>query len=206
MKNRQAAESSGSCSDPGEAVDGRRMRSSRNRSDIVRAMHALIRNGVMSPSAAAVADAAGVSLRTVFRHFDDMDTLYREMTAIVEADVRPMLQKPLVGASWRERLEEFLDRRTDIFERILPYRIAGSLRRFSSAFLMEDHNRFIRAERSALLSVLPKRVSGDAKLCRALEMATGFQAWRRLRQDQTLSIQDAKEVVAFTVERLLAGY
>lgn len=187
------------------AVDGRRLRSTRSRSEIVRAMHALIRDGDMSPSAARVADAAGVSLRTVFRHFDDMDALYREMTAIVEAEVTPFLQRPLEGDAWRDRLQELLVRRIEIFERIMPHKVAGSLRRFTSTFLKEDHERFIRIERATLLQVLPGHVSADAILASALETATGFEAWRRMRQDQHLSVSDARDVLMFTVDRLLAG-
>ena len=36
----------------------------------------LIEGGDLMPSAARVAEEAGVGLRTVFRHFDDMDSLY----------------------------------------------------------------------------------------------------------------------------------
>lgn len=164
----------------------------------------LVMEGDMSPSAARVAEEAGVSMRTVFRHFEDMDTLYREMAAIVEAEIRPLAEQTLAGATWNERLQHLLERRTEIFERIMPFRISGSLRRFSSKYLMEDYTRFIRMERNTLRAVLPTRVTSDAVLFGALEMATGFQSWRRLRQDQKLSRRDAQEVIAFTVGCLLA--
>ena len=204
MKGAGAAATARGTEHVDEVADGRRLRSSRSRAEIVRAMHALIGAGDLSPSAARVAEAAGVSLRTVFRHFDDMDSLYREMSIIVEAEVKPILQRPLQGKTWRERLDELLARRTEIFERVLPHKVAGSLRRFSSAYLMQDYERFIRLERKTLQEVLPPKVTANAKLFHALEMATGFQAWRRMRQDQKLSIKDAREVMMFTVERLLA--
>ncbi|MFZ4603291.1 MAG: TetR/AcrR family transcriptional regulator [Caulobacterales bacterium] len=187
-----------------EAVDGRRARSSRSRAEIIRAMIDIIREGDLSPSAARVAEVAGVSLRTVFRHFDDVDSLYREMTAIVEQEVRPLASLPIEGRTWRERLDCMLERRLNIFERIAPFRVAGSLRRYSSTFLMEDHQRFIRLERASLIEVLPKKVVGDATLLNALELASGFQAWRRLRQDQMLSVDEARAAILLTVESLLA--
>ena len=73
------------------ASDGRRQRSERSRKDIVAAMFKLIRAGEMNPGAAQVAEAAGVSLRTVFRHFDEMDILYREIAALMEAEVLPIV-------------------------------------------------------------------------------------------------------------------
>lgn len=158
----------------------------------------------MSPSAARIAEFAGVSLRTVFRHFDDVDSLYREMTAMVEEEVRPLATRPIEGKNWRERLDFLLDRRMSIFEHVAPFRTAGSLRRFSSTYLMEDHQRFIGIERKTLLEVLPKTISSNPTLVSALELATGFQAWRRLRQDQKLSVRDARAAILLTVERLIA--
>lgn len=187
-----------------DVADGRLLRSSRSRTEIIRAMMDIIREGDMSPSAARIAELAGVSLRTVFRHFDDVDSLYREMTAIVEDEVRPLATSPIEGKTWRERLDFLLDRRIQIFEHIAPFRISGSLRRFSSEYLMKDHQRFISIERATLLEVLPKKVTSRDTLLNALELATGFQAWRRLRQDQKLSVRDARAAIFFTVEKLLA--
>ena len=68
-------------------VDGRRRRSVRSRQRIVEALLGLIRDGEMHPSAAQVAQKAGVSLRTVFRHFEDMESLNREMGAIIEDEI-----------------------------------------------------------------------------------------------------------------------
>lgn len=42
----------------------------------------LVREGDISPSAELVAARADVGLRTVFRHFKDLDSLYREMSAV----------------------------------------------------------------------------------------------------------------------------
>jgi hypothetical protein len=45
----------------------------------------------------------------------------------------------------------------------------------------------------------------DTVLFAAIEMTVGFQAWRRLRQDQNLSPKEALEVLRLTVEKLVAG-
>lgn len=185
--------------------DGRRQRSSRSREQIVRAMIELIRAGEMQPAAARVAEKANVGLRTVFRHFEEMDTLNREISAIVEAEILPLVEKPFEGKTWRIQMDELLERRAHIYERVMPLKIAGSLQRFRSHFLMEDYNRFLRMERQGLKRVLPAKIVNDAVLFSAIEMATGFQAWRRLRHDQRLSVTDALKVLRFAVERLVAG-
>lgn len=186
-------------------ADGRRQRSNRSREAIVLAMIDLIRAGEMSPAAARVAEKANVGLRTVFRHFEEMDTLNREISAIVEAEIMPLIEKPFAGKTWRQQLGDLLDRRAQIYERIMPLKIAGSLQRFRSKFLMDDYNRFLKMERHGLKRVLPQKIMDDAVLFSAIELATGFQAWRRLRHDQGLSAKDALAVLRFTVDRLLAG-
>lgn len=165
----------------------------------------LIRAGEVSPAAARVAEKAKVGLRTVFRHFEEMDVLNREISAIVEAEILPLVEKPFEGRNWRLQLNELVERRAHIYERIMPLKVAGNLQRFRSRFLMEDYNRFLRMEREGLRRVLPQKIMSDAVLFAAIEMTVGFQAWRRLRQDQNLSPKEALEVLRLTVEKLVAG-
>lgn len=194
-----------SAREPEVEEDGRRQRSNRSREQIVHAMIELIRGGEMTPAAARVAEKAQVGLRTVFRHFEEMDTLNQEISAIVAAEILPLVEKPFEGATWRAQLEELLERRAHIYERVMPLKIAGSLQRFRSKFLMEDYLRFLKMERAGLKRVLPPKIANDTVLFHAIEMAVGFQTWRRLRQDQNLSPKDALGVVRYTVDKLVAG-
>jgi len=188
-----------------EEADGRRQRSTRSRERIVHAMIELIRAGEMSPAAARVAEKANVGLRTVFRHFEEMETLNREISAIVAAEIIPLVERPFEGKGWRAQFDDLLGRRAHIYERVLPLKVAGALQRFRSQFLMDDYNRFLRMEREGLKRVLPQKVMNDKTLFQAIEMVTSFETWRRLRQDQGLSTKDALGVVRFTVDRLLGG-
>ena len=70
-------------SDDSDAIefrpDGRSLRRERNRQRVIEALIELIREGEHAPGAAAIADRAGVSHRSVFRYFDDMGDLVREV-------------------------------------------------------------------------------------------------------------------------------
>src|SRR5690349_22289922 len=61
------------------ALDGRVRRGERSRDAIVGALFDLIGGGVLQPTAQQVADRAGVGIRSVFRHFTEMDSLYAAM-------------------------------------------------------------------------------------------------------------------------------
>jgi AcrR family transcriptional regulator len=58
-----------------QRLDGRRARREQNVDAVVEAMLDLLGEGNLNPGAAVVAERSGVSLRSVFRYFDDMDSL-----------------------------------------------------------------------------------------------------------------------------------
>ena len=176
-------------------LDGRRARSRSSRSKIVEAMLHLVGNGDVAPSAVRVADIAGVGLRTVFRHFDDMDALYREMSAVIEERVLPIIAQPLTGSNWKAKMSEIADRRAIVFETILPYRISANLKRFQSSYLMQDYQRLLKAEADGIEVLLPESVKKDTVGMRGLNVILSFQTWRLLRHDQGLTNDDARHVI-----------
>jgi AcrR family transcriptional regulator len=187
-----------------EELDGRRRRGSTSRARIVDAMLQLIREGTVTPGAAKVADLAGVSLRTVFRHFEEMDSLYKEIAESIQARVLPAFFRPYSAEAWNEKLLELLDRRIELYEAILPFKISGDLRRYQSSYLANDYSQHLMLEKMSLESVLPPELGGDTVLLHALRAAMGFQGWRILRHDLELDIPGARTALMRTVESLLA--
>ena len=184
--------------------DGRRHRSDRSRRRIIEALFDLIGEGDMSPSAVSVAARADVGLRTVFRHFEDMDSIYDEMTAELSEAVMPKLKAPFVSSTWRERLMESVERRADIYEMVFPMKVCMSLRRFQSDFIKTQHEQDVALERSTLKAILPKEIVSNRTLFSALETTLAFTTWRRLRQDQNLSVESAKDAMQLILAGLIA--
>lgn len=188
-----------------ESEDGRKRRSERSREQIIEAMFELVAQGELDPGAARIAEVANVSLRTVFRHFEEVDGLYQEMNRRVKAEVMPIVKAPFNSTNWRDTVLELVGRRSEVFERIMPYRVCGSIRRFRSAYLMQGHQDFVAMERSILDSVLPEEIRSDVVLEAAFDSVLGFDTWRRLRQDRGLSVEDARAAMRKLVEALLAS-
>lgn len=184
--------------------DGRRQRSDRSRRRIIEAMFDLISEGHMSPSAVSVAERANVGLRTVFRHFEDMDSIYDDMTAELTEAVMPKIIAPYEATTWRARLMECVDRRADVYEMVFPMRVCMALRRFQSKFLGEQYERDTKLARSSLKSLLPKAVTSDRDLFGAIEAVLDFSTWRQLRQDQNRSAESAKASIRLMIEGLIA--
>jgi AcrR family transcriptional regulator len=185
-----------------EISDGRRRRGQDNRARIVAAMIALVGEGEVAPRAEQVASRADVGLRTVFRHFQDMDSLYREMSKAIEAELRAIVDPPLKAADWPGRLRELIDRRARAFERIAPFRRAAEAFRHRSKFLGQDYARLVVTLRQVLTREAPPRVLADREAFEAMDLVMSFEAWSRLRREQGLSPEAAKAVIAKAVDKL----
>jgi len=173
--------------------DGRRQRSQASRAKIIAALMELIEAGDTSPSAARVAKRAGVGLRSVFRHFDDMDSLYSEIDNILNEQWAPVLSKPFKSDDWPEQLIELVERRAKLNEATYPYRVMTSMARFRSELLMSNYKRLLKYEKGVLNAILPKSVQKDRPRGRAILLATSFDSWRLFRQDEGMS---NKQVIA----------
>lgn len=183
--------------------DGRVRRGARSRQTIVDALLELIGGGVPAPTAQQVADRAGVGIRTVFRHFSEMEGLYRSMDAWVEAEARPLLNVEPAKGGVEERARGLVRQRALFFERIAPYKRSGDVLRVRSPFLQERHANLQRVLRTDLLRWLPELSRSAADVAQAIELATSFEAWDRLRTDQKLGPKQAIAVVERTLLALL---
>lgn len=188
-----------------DQTDGRRRRSAQSRIAIVDAMFALIGEGDLRPSAQRVADRAGVGIRTVFRHFDEMDRLYAEMNARLRETLAPLLAGAGPTGGLSKRARDLVATRCDAYERMGPFKRSANLHRQSSPFLQKTHRAMVRDMRADLDRWLPELESVPARLSNAFEAAVSFEAWDRLRTDQKLSQKDTREAIETLVEALVAA-
>lgn len=184
-------------------TDGRRQRSEVSRERIVQALLELIEAGNVAPLAEDVAKQAGVGLRTVFRHFDNMESLYRQIDAAITAEVLPIVEVPIASGPWRMQIKDMIGRRIRVFERIMPFKTAADVHRHISPFLDAQMTMFARAERGMLTAILPDDVRKDAELVEGLDLLLSFETWRRLRRDQKLSLTKARRALDRLVTALV---
>ena len=187
-----------------EDADGRKHRSQKSQARIVNAMLELVAQGNLEPSADQIADIAKVGRRSVFRHFKDMDTLYREMTDSIAATMGSIVLQPFQAADWAGRVIELVDRRAVGFEKMKPFLLAGQVHRHRSPYLKASHAQFVQMLRQILLGLLPKEIARNADLVDALDMLLSFESWSRLRDDQGLGIAKAKRVLKAAIQSMLS--
>lgn len=184
-------------------TDGRRLRSRDSKRKIVAAMLELVREGIIAPTAEEVAQRANVGLRTVFRRFKDMESLYAEMSVAINEKVEPLIDHKPDHEDWRRNFAQLLERRLQVYEIIRPYRVAADALRFQSDILRNRHRQIVREERERLISSLPEFLLEDTTLIEGLNAALSFDMWNQLRDDQKLDVPEATEVIQRIVSRLL---
>ena len=201
QKTPAAAQSAPSpASDPS---DGRFDRSIKTRAKIVTAFIDLVGSGNPAPTAEQIAVHAKVGLRTVFRHFDDMETLEREITSSLDAVMMPLALKPLTAVGWQARLIESIERRCEIFDRIAPYHVAAQMRVHESAYIRAQVARAAALQREGLKQVLPATLVEDQPLFEAVALLVSVDAWVRLRSLQGLSASLATDTIKRAIQKLV---
>ena len=183
--------------------DGRVNRSTLTRKKIVAALTELVNEGFLSPTAEQVSQRAEIGLRTVFRHFDDMNSLYSEIIGDLKTRAEPVLNVRLVGNSWQEKLMHTIDLRAQFFDQIAAIYLSAQVHRHNSSLITENLARDVTQMREIIRRILPAVVKNNSVLFEALDLLMSLDAWVRLRRDQQLSADQALSVVRLGVKSLL---
>ena len=187
----------------GNVTDGRVARSERSRELIAAALYELVGEGFLEPTAEQVALRAGVGLRTVFRLFSDMDSLFGTVNERLMSELAPMIRAvPQEGEGLAVRAHALVDERVAIYERFAPYLRCTAELRSRSTYLEKRRRVDAGRLRARLLQWLPELCEARSELLEALDQATSFEAWDRLRSDQRLSRARSRAAMALTVDAL----
>ncbi len=183
--------------------DGRLLRTERSRQSIANAVFLLVGEGNLAPTAQQVADRAGVGVRSVFRHFTDMEALYATVDARLLDELAPLLAPRPPEGPLEERARALVAHRALLFERIAPYKRSSNLMRWRSRYLTRQHRRLVTELRRSLLQWLTELDDAPLETVEALDQATSYEAWDRLRNDQGLGRARAQRTMERAVLALL---
>lgn len=186
-------------------ADGRRARSVVSRSRIIKAIVELVAEGDPDPSATTVAERTGISLRTVFRHFEEKDSILHAIDDLLVAAYQPVFAAPYRSDGWKDRLFELIERRCAVNEAAAIFRISAVMERYRSPFVAEKYRRLYAAEKRMVDAVLPTELQTSTNAGREVLIACSFDSWRLLRQDEELSadqtIAAIKQLISQILER-----
>jgi AcrR family transcriptional regulator len=187
--------------------DGRRLRRKLNRDAVLEALLALFRDGVYQPSTAEIAHRAGISPRSLFRYFSDVEDLHR-------AALNRQLQRalPLVelgtepGEPTAVKIASVVQARARLYEEMAPAARAmraASHRHQQLGRELRRNRAFMRDQLQAVFQPELTRF-GDAGLP-AIDIMCSFETYELLRFDQRLSRARTEAVLTAALGALLAA-
>lgn len=188
-------------------VDGRVERTAATRRKILAVTRLLILEGKIDPTASDIADAAGITTRTLFRHFPDMAALHRCFIEDTEQSATLVMDEPFPDGTpeqWQHLLDVVIRRRARVYESLLPLYISTIWSRYRAHSQNGKFRQGITRRRKRLRQVLPNRITEDPVTFEAIDGILGIEYWISLRRDQRLSVERATSVVRLAVEKLTA--
>jgi AcrR family transcriptional regulator len=193
---------------PSSSLDGRRLRSERTKQSIMEAYIELLRERPEIPTAAEIAARAGISTRSVFERFIDLQGLSLATVDHAFAMGEAQAVARNIDGDRQTRVRSHVETRAQTCEHWLPiWRVViANLGRLDA---LRERVRFIRqaiVKRMELmyrpeLEGLPAQERRDLLI--TLEALIDFESWGRMRESHGLSFDDACSVWMRVIDRLL---
>ena len=190
------------------STDGRVLRGAKTRTAIVEALFELFKQGIYTPTTKQIAEQAQTSVRSIFQHFEDMETLYADLVAVQTVRITPLVGSLTADGSLEQRLAELQVQRGQLFEMVSPARHALATRPSNSELITKRLNDLSAELRDQLLSQFAAELSvadtqSAADSVEWLDLLWSFESWDRLRNMQHLSVEEAGRSLCAATLRVL---
>ena len=185
--------------------DGRRQRSERSQVAIVEAALTLISEEKLVPTAQQVADRAGVSIRSFFRHFADMDALFLTADEMLRTSYEALFAVSDRSGPLSERISRAIDLYGKAFDELNELILCTHAVAWRFPSLQERYAYHQKRLRDELELWLPEVAVSPRSRREAIHAVTSFEMWHRLRTHQRLSQNSSHAIIQELVTGLLAA-
>ena len=186
-----------------EAVDGRRARSERSKQAIIDATLALMEEGNLIPTAQQISDKAGVGIRSFFRHFDDMETLFATIDDSIRDTNVAIFTSGDRDGTLEERILHAVEKHGEGYENRRNMILSTSAQLWRSQTLRKNYAHYQRVLRKDLDDWLPELKQLSRGQRDAVDAIASFEMWHRLRYHQGLGKQAAIDVLVGLLSSLI---
>jgi AcrR family transcriptional regulator len=183
--------------------DGRRKRSERSRQAIITSLLELIGEGILVPTAQQVSERAGVGIRSVFRHFSDMESLFGIADQINRENFQGLFAGGDRNGSLEERLQHAVEQHALAYESISNFFLSVKAQMWRFAILQEQYSMAQRQIRKDLDDWLPEIKALPASRREMVDAIASFETWHRLRNQQGQSREASTKILSETLCALI---
>jgi AcrR family transcriptional regulator len=187
--------------------DGRNRRAAETRRKIIAAAKAMISETSTAPTVVAVAKRADVSVRSVFQHFGDVESLFVTVLDSVRNDL--VIPPPTPSSQpLSARIAAVVDNLAQLFDKVVPLRVAAGQFATHPAIIERAQASKQQLREATFEAFAPEfaALSEQAReqLADAIGAALSLDAWIVLRRRDGLSFERAAAVWRLTLMALLA--
>lgn len=193
----------------GAAEDGRHARRDRNRLAVVDAMLSLYATGNLDPSSDEIAERAGLSPRSLFRYFEDLDDLVRVAISRQHERLLPMAGLDVSCAGpLSSRVSRLVAQRIRLFDRIGSVGIVSRVRAPFQPLIASElaiSRSFLRRQLEQLFApeLAQRGATGAASAIAVIDVLTSFESLHLMRDDQQLDGAHVESALVDAITRLL---
>lgn len=191
-----------------QATDGRRARGERTRLRVLEALLALVETGELRPTAQEVASRAGVALRTVYHHFEDVEALRRVALDLQFSRHVEILQSLDPASDLEDRVHAVARQLRKLFEAVTPIRRATMFDEHNSSAMAEGlrSSHLVRRNHvtKSFAPEIARRKDEGRTLVDALDAATSWANWHYVRTILERTPLAAEKVLVLSMRDLLA--
>ncbi len=180
-------------------TDGRRQRGARNRQAIIDATLAIIAEGCLAPTAQLISERAGITIRSLFRHFLDMETLFAATNTEVRKRAAGTFSRGVPAGSLEERARQVLKRYCEGYEREQNIILMTKAQSWRYHVLRDNYVRLQEELRLTLEGWVPEILELSTANRELVHAVASFEMWHRLHILQGLSQADVVEIMAAEV-------
>ena len=188
-----------------QSSDGRRQRSERSQVAIIEAALALMDEGVLVPTAQQIADRAGVGIRSFFRHFTDMDSLFLAADEMLLDSYEALFKVDDRSGTLVERVARVVALYGNAFDQLSQIILCTQSLLWRFPKLRENYAWHQKRLRKEFELWVPEATQLTREQREAVHAVVSFEMWHRLREHQGLSPKVAADIVTRLLMDALSG-
>ena len=183
--------------------DGRLLRSERSRRLIIESMINLIDEGFLVPTAQQVAQRADVGIRSVFRHFDDMDDIFETANEIIFENVKSLFTGGNRTGVLEKRILHATEQLTSGYAVTKNFILSGKIRMWNTPVVRKNYLLNQKRLQKELENWIPEIIHLDPLAQQNAYAVGSFDYWHRLQEIQELQDRDCVLAISQQLKKIL---
>jgi AcrR family transcriptional regulator len=162
-----------------------------------------MREGNLVPTAQMISDRAGVPIRTFFRHYPDMESLFHAVDEAMKPEYQRIFNETKSEGSLSERIAGVVELHAKSWQQNKAVLKSTKAQLWRYQVLRDNYARVNRYMKKDLTTRIPELNEVSSETREAVEALISSEMWERLREHQKLSRAKSIRIISQSIELIL---